>query len=486
MSTLRDSIAARREAFIDEVCALGFRLDSDCATLVGDIDIGHEQVEHQIKLDDDFPISMPRVSTTSGEGGLSWHRNSDGSLCLWSCDEASDLPWQAARKVIERAAEWHERDAAGWRDDDPDLDLERYWPPALLKELILYPDLDNLIGHDCRARRTHQGRVLQVERGKAPQSQKRQRSWGVAAVDVGELARPIHNFDELEQLLPGRCAADVRRGIEQGRVHILIVRYQRQGHTGALALFAKRRDTRKLGAARAAHTGEQTHFMRAGLDAETLISKKVAVIGLGAIGSSTAELLGRSGVGEFTYVEHDEVRPGNCIRHIADHSYLGWNKAKAVRELLHKASIIDKSCIRVIEDKLTSVDHVERLFEDHDLVVDATGDDAATALVWMASEALRRPAVSVCLQRGGSIARIDRTLLRDGESHAPPVPPGGPRLDLREGGCGDPISPAPPWTCVAAASRAVGMATDLLTGRNQYPPTCIDPLIGDPIATEWE
>ena len=174
------------------------------------------------------------------------------------------------------------------------------------------------------------------------------------------------------------------------------------------------------------------------------------------------------------------------MRHIADHNYLGWNKAEAVRKLLHNAQVIDKSCIHVIEDKLTSVDDVEQLFSTHDLVVDATGDNAATALVWMASEALNRPAVSVCLQRGGSVARVDRTLLRDGESHAPPVPPGGPHLDLREGGCGDPISPAPPWACLAAASRAVGMATDLLTERNQYPPTHIDSLIGDPNATEWE
>lgn len=486
MSALRDSIAALREAFIDEARTHGFRLDSDCATMVGDIDIGDEQVEHQIRLDDSFPISKPRVSTTGGEGGLSWHRESDGSLCLWASDEVSDLPWQSAQAVVARIVEWHERDAAGWSDDDPDLDLERYWPSAQLEELILYPDLDNLIGHDCRARRIRQGRVRQVERGIAPHGDRRQRTWGVVAVDIGELAQPVHDFGELEQLLPADCAAEIQTGIEQGRIRILLVRYQRQGHPAVLALVAMGRDTRELAAARAAHTGEETHFMRAGLDAESLLGKKVAVIGLGAIGSSTAELLARSGVGEFTCVEHDEIRPGNCIRHAVDRNYLGWNKAEAVREKLHKADIIDKSCVRVIEKKLTSVDDVERLFEDHDLVVDATGDGAATALVWMASEALRKPAVSVCLQRGGSIARVDRTLLRDGESHASPIPPGGPRLDLREGGCGDPISPAPPWACVAAASRAVGMATDLLTGRNQYPPTCIEPVIGDPNATDWE
>ena len=486
MSTLRDSIAARREAFIDEACTHGFRLDSDCATLVGDIDFGDEQVEHQIKFDDDFPISMPRVSTTSGDGGLSWHRNSDGSLCLWAGDEASDLPWQSAWKLIERVAEWHKRDAAGWPDDDPDLDLERYWQPARLSELILYPDLDGLVGRDCLARKTHEGRVLQVERGKAPKSQQRQRSWGVAVVDLGELAQPVRDFDELELLLPARCAGEARRGIEQGRIRILIVRYERQGHVAALALYANSRNTRELGAVESAHTGEQTHFVRAGLDAETLFHKRVAVLGLGAVGSSTAELLARSGVGELAFIDHDKMRPGNCIRHVADCNYVGWNKAKAVRKLLHKAGIIDDSRVDAIEDKLTSVDAIEQLFDTHDLVVDATGDDAATALVWMASEALGKPAISVCLQRSGSVARVDRTLLRDGESHAPPVPPGGPHLELREGGCGDPISPAPPWACLAAASRAVAMATDLLTGRNQYPPTHIDSLIGDPNATEWE
>lgn len=165
MSALRDSLAARREAFVDEARALGFRLESDCATLVGDIGIGDEQVEHQITLDDRFPISRPRVSTTGGEGGLSWHRESDGALCLWGIDEMSDLPWQSAQAVIARVVEWHELDAAGWPDDGPDLDLERYWQSAGLSELVLYPDLDGLVGRDCLARKSQGGRVLEIGLG---------------------------------------------------------------------------------------------------------------------------------------------------------------------------------------------------------------------------------------------------------------------------------------------------------------------------------
>ena len=100
MGHLSDSIAASREAFIEALCAQGFLLLNDCQTLVGDIDIKGQPVEHQITLTDDFPISKPHVSTTGGEGGLSWHRESDGRFCLWSDEEASHLPWSDANAVI--------------------------------------------------------------------------------------------------------------------------------------------------------------------------------------------------------------------------------------------------------------------------------------------------------------------------------------------------------------------------------------------------
>jgi hypothetical protein len=70
--------------------------------------------------------------------------------------------------------------------------------------------------------------------------------------------------------------------------------------------------------------------------------------------------------------------------------------------------------------------------------------------------------------------------LAAGETHAEPTVELSTGAEpLREGGCGDPVSPAPMWAATAAAARAAGMAVDLLTRRGQYPATVIDVLVAD-------
>ena len=205
MSVFGDSVAAHREAFVDDLCARGFRLLTDRRTLVGDIDVEGEPVEHQIVLTDDFPITKPVVSTPGGEGGLSWHRESNGRFCLWSDDDAADLPWSSGDAVIDRIMQWHVNDAAGWPDDQRDLDLERYWPS--IDELVIYPDLAPLTGEPCKAKRGSHG-VWEIAQGKAPPRKPR---WaGAAVVDVGELNEPVRSFDDLAEVLgsgEGRDAA---------------------------------------------------------------------------------------------------------------------------------------------------------------------------------------------------------------------------------------------------------------------------------------
>ena len=289
----------------------------------------------------------------------------------------------------------------------------------------------------------------------------------------------MRTFDEIADVLGPDDAEPLRSAIEKGKLRILMVRYKRQQHEAAIGLIAKDRNPSRLQAAGAAHSGESTYYLRAGLDSEALADKSVAVVGVGAVGSLLAEMLARSGVGNLTLVDHDRVRPGNCIRHIATPKDVGRAKTEAVKQHLTESRIIAADAVVSMDQQLTSVAATERLFANHDLVVDATGNGPATALIITASKVLDKPAITVCLQRSGSVARVDRFPLGPDERHDPRLPPGGPSLVLREGGCGDPVSPTPPWACAAAAARACGMAADLLSGRGLYPPTVTDVLIGD-------
>lgn len=69
-------------------------------------------------------------------------------------------------------------------------------------------------------------------------------------------------------------------------------------------------------------------------DQAPLQDRKVAVIGCGSVGSEVAELLAKSGVGELSLVDNDDLMSANVGRHLLGISYLGWNKAKGLaREL---------------------------------------------------------------------------------------------------------------------------------------------------------
>ncbi len=475
MSVLSESFAAAREEFIEHLCTLGFKLDDDCQTLVGDIEVDGRPIEHQISVDDGFPIAQPRVSAPQADEGPSWHQEADGRLCLWAEEDASDLPWVDAEAVLERALQWHAANTAGWPDDSPDLDLERYWKRDL-KHLILYPDLEPLTGKPCKGKRSSSN-IWRISEGRA---QRRSRFFGAAVVDIGELKRPLRSFDDIAALLGEEEAVALRAGIEQNQVKVLMVRYRRGPHEAAIGLVAHQKDPDRLVAARAAHEGESTLRLRAGIDAEALFTKSAAIVGVGAIGSLVAEMLARSGIGALTLIDEDLVTPGNCIRHVATHKAVGRPKAEAVKDHLVRARIAAPEAITPFNGSLKTAEEVEHLFAGHDLVIDATGDGPATALICTAAKILGKPSITVCLQRGGTVARVDRFPLDDGEAHNDPLPLGGPKGELREPGCGDPVSPAPPWACSTAAARAAGMAADLLASRNTYPPTIIDELIREP------
>ncbi|MBW3537197.1 MAG: ThiF family adenylyltransferase [Actinobacteria bacterium] len=473
MSGLRASFLAAREALVNGLVRQGFRLVDD-RTLLGDLEVHGQTVEHEIVLPDDFPIEKPVVRTPGGEGGLSWHRERDGAFCLWSDEEASHLPWASAEAVVERIEEWHRQDALGWPDDPPDLDLERYWPRS--GALVIHGSLDELVGRECMVSRGQNG-TYQLSRGRASRKQKRIRTWGAVVVDVGELERPLHTLDNLLDRLEDDTAHRLRSDIESGACKIVMVQYSRQGHSASLGLHVRSRQPLELEAATTAHADEATLRLRAGFDAEVLAEKRIVILGVGAVGSFLADLLARSGCTKFTLADPDKVRPGNCVRHLATLADVGRPKVDAVADRL-TALGVDTGDIERHLERVTSAELIERLFEESDLVIDATGNGPATALVMTASRVLQRPALSVCLQRGGTVARLDRSPLNEGEEYAAATPPGGPAAQAREGGCGEPISPTPPWACAAAAALAAAMATDVLSGRCQYPPSLLQVLVG--------
>lgn len=101
-----------------------------------------------------------------------------------------------------------------------------------------------------------------------------------------------------------------------------------------------------------------------------LADKKVGVIGLGSGGGFVAQSLAMSGVGKFVLVDNDALEEGNVVRHVADRRYIGWNKAKAVADLLiHRNPQVE---VEVREGKIE--EHMDVLDDLDILVVGVDGE----------------------------------------------------------------------------------------------------------------
>lgn len=125
----------------------------------------------------------------------------------------------------------------------------------------------------------------------------------------------------------------------------------------------------------------------------------VVVVGLGGVGSWTAEALARSGVGELTLVDLDHVSESNVNRQIhALQSTIGAPKGDVMAARIRD---ISPGCrVRFVDD-FVSPDNVARLLtDDAAIVVDAI-DRASAKAALIAHCVAREQALVVCGAAGG-------------------------------------------------------------------------------------
>lgn len=144
--------------------------------------------------------------------------------------------------------------------------------------------------------------------------------------------------------------------------------------------------------------------VRTGRTAEAA-AKRIAVVGVGSVGSKIAECLLRSGLQDLTLVDGDVLLPGNLERHTLDWRDVGFRKVQGLKRRL--LNIAPGASVRIIDDNLNwqrsakvHASQVEAL-ADCAVIVDATGDPATTLFLAAVAEANRRPFVTVEVFEGG-------------------------------------------------------------------------------------
>lgn len=131
-----------------------------------------------------------------------------------------------------------------------------------------------------------------------------------------------------------------------------------------------------------------------------LRSKKIALIGAGALGSAIAELLARGGISEMLIIDHDNLESGNLVRHTLTGAELARNKATATAERLQR--VAPMSSISDYAGPLPIGNRLYEILEPFDIVLDCTGEDDVLRCLDKAWWSIPRTFLSVSLGFGAN------------------------------------------------------------------------------------
>lgn len=137
---------------------------------------------------------------------------------------------------------------------------------------------------------------------------------------------------------------------------------------------------------------------------------RVAVVGLGGVGSWAVEALARSGVAQLTLIDMDHVAESNVNRQVqALGATLGMAKAQA---LAQRVADIHPGCeVRVVEEFVDAANWPALLPDPVDVLIDAC--DQVRAKTAMAAWAIRERVAHVCCGAAGGKRHPDRIAIAD-------------------------------------------------------------------------
>lgn len=137
---------------------------------------------------------------------------------------------------------------------------------------------------------------------------------------------------------------------------------------------------------------------------ERIKNARVAVFGLGGVGSWAVEALARAGVGSLTLVDNDSVSVTNINRQLpALHSTVGRQKTEVLRQ---RVLDINPSCNVICRDEFFSAQTCSGwFFSGYDYIIDAIDTVKSKLLLIELANAVGTPIIS-CMGMGN---RLDPT-----------------------------------------------------------------------------
>lgn len=111
---------------------------------------------------------------------------------------------------------------------------------------------------------------------------------------------------------------------------------------------------------------------------ERLQNAKVAICGLGGLGSNVAIALARLGIGELFLIDFDIVEPSNLNRQNYSIKHLYMPKTQALKDQIHEINPFAK--VRILNEKITSENIVE-ILKNESIICECFDNAVAKAML---------------------------------------------------------------------------------------------------------
>jgi len=474
------------------------------------VDGGHTAAERMtLYIRPSWPYLPPLIHVP---GIASWHADQE-ALCIWQADDHSQR-WTTLQGLYDRIDEWAAAAEHGFVGIENARNPEIYWQDATATVAGLV-DIDTLIANrpndgehgefhfiDAQSADGRHSPVVVYDlrpgaftamtgtpEGLTHHRQVRGRWFYRTSVP-----RPPSTLEELRTFLTDTQRRRLDRDLRDRPVVMFGLFWRNEAGLVATVLLSHLTDEqhRPYALVVLRPRGRDALLLRAGPDAAALQRTRVAVIGLGAIGSHVAEQLARAGIGRLGVIDADRLWPANLVRHAAPPGTpAATPKTTAMRDHLDQYPWVEIDTPDIGGGYAWTIDDLRTILGSADLTIDATGHAGLAELTAQVAATERRPFISVALFRGGSVARIrrqaqdDDTPLRQRRHVAnyPEIPPLAEEAEYvgTETGCLAQVHNAPPVAVAIAAALAAETAIDHLTGRHDQPDEIIEVIRhGDP------
>jgi integrative and conjugative element protein (TIGR02256 family) len=235
-----------------------------------------------------------------------------------------------------------------------------------------------------------------------------------------------------------------------------------------------------------AHRLEQSVLRRrnTGVVREDIREKSVSLIGLGALGSSVAEMLAKAGVGHFRLCDYDRLSIGNVARHVGRIRDFGLPKTEVViSRLLDINPYLEFGDNDVAPWATSSSDLLDKFISGTDLTICTTADEGVESFINQMAVIGEHPTLYGRSLRSASMGRIFLVrprrdackaclgaYLRDGRDGTEDTPEDWIDIPEDEQGlllheCGRPVIAGSAVDLASISTLIARVALDLLEGR---------------------